>query len=230
MGVAGNGELHLVAFGRERYHGGAMCRLRCEHRRLFSSGLSTSMRVNQRHRYNLGDRCCWKLAHCRCNRRPRTEVCDDVLDVALALVTHLVQYVSVVGRRQVGCEERDGGECNRALRERIQHDRKPSCRPRRLDASVCRVLRELERPRAVSEERRAAVTEIQLSRIDMGEQGDEPYRWRAARFLRRTSPRRGVPNPTGGKRFPESSFLLITSSFSDTQNGPSAANDIRWPR
>ena len=66
------------------------------------------------------------------------------------------------------------GERHRTIGEQVQNDRIPARRPRGFDSPVGRVLREVEHLRAVREERRAAFTEIEASRIEVGEQGHKP--------------------------------------------------------
>jgi hypothetical protein len=55
------------------------------------------------------------------------------------------------------------------FREQVQDHRKLSCGAGDLDAEVRGVFGQVEDPRAVGEERRAAFAEIQASRVDLHE-------------------------------------------------------------
>ena len=82
----------------------------------------------------------------------------------------------MVGRRQVRCQERDGGERHRSVGQQVQHDWEPARCTRGFDAPIGRVLREMQNLRAVSEEGRAALAEIQPAFVQLRQQRNEPGR------------------------------------------------------
>jgi hypothetical protein len=160
--LARNGELHLVAFRRERPHNGGTRRRWREHevRIVVHSGSSTG-----RHRSILQRLRHRKLADGRRHRGPRAQARHNVLDVALALLTSLVQNLAVVVRGQMGRQQRDRRQRHRAVAQQIENDREPAGGPRCLDPPVGRVLREMQHLRAIGEERRAALAEVQSSLV-----------------------------------------------------------------
>ena len=67
-----------------------------------------------------------------------------MFDVALALVTRFVQNLAVVGIRQVGRQECDGRERDRASGQQLQHNRKPARGPSGFDSSIGGVLGQVQ--------------------------------------------------------------------------------------
>jgi hypothetical protein len=101
-------------------------------------------------------------------------------------VPRALENVSMVVRSQMWREQTNGRDVQRSIGQQVHHERESACRPRGLDPAICRMLRQVERLRAVGEERRVAFTEIQPSCIHFGEQRDE-MRGRCTFLLRRAS-------------------------------------------
>ena len=68
-------------------------------------------------------------------------------------------------RRQVRRQQTDRGQVHRPVRQQLQDDRKAPRGAGGLDPSIGRVLGEAEDLRAVGEERRAALPEIEPPRV-----------------------------------------------------------------
>ena len=87
-----------------------------------------------------------------------------------------LEDIGMIGFSQVRCQERDRGQRQRTLGQQIEDHRKAPRGPRGLDASIRRVLREVQELRAVGEERRAPLAEIQPALVHLRQQRDEPDR------------------------------------------------------
>jgi hypothetical protein len=70
-------------------------------------------------------------------------------------------------------EQPDRAHVQGPLGEKVEHDRKLSAQPSRLDAVVGRVLGEPKDTRAVGEERSVALAQVELARVELGEVADE---------------------------------------------------------
>ena len=105
--------------------------------------------------------------------RLRPDLRDDLLDLTLALEPHRREQLAMIARRQVRGEKADEGQVQRTVRERIEYRREAACRTGRLDASVRRVFGQMEHTRAVGEERRAALGQIEPPRVELGQCGDQ---------------------------------------------------------
>jgi hypothetical protein len=77
---------------------------------------------------------------------------------------------------QEGRQQANRGEVDRAVDKPLQNHWKPACGPRRLDAVIGCVLRQMEHLPAVAEERRAAFGEIQAPRIELHQRSDQRSR------------------------------------------------------
>jgi hypothetical protein len=88
---------------------------------------------------------------------------DEPLDVALALVPRSLQGVAVVRLRQMRRQEPDRGQRQRAVVQAFEDRRKPPRGPSSLDPVVGAALLEVQHLRAVGEERRAALAQVQAA-------------------------------------------------------------------
>ena len=113
------------------------------------------------------------LPNGRCRRRLRVQLCHQFFDVALTHVRGRVEHRAMVVRRQVGRQQRHGGEGDRAAREPVEDQREPARRSSGFYAPVRGVFREVQDARAVGEQRRAALAQIEASSIELGQRGDE---------------------------------------------------------
>ena len=68
----------------------------------------------------------------------------ELLDVSLALVARRVKDLQVVLRCQERRQQANRGEVDGAVDEPLENHREPARRPRRLDAVICGVLRQVE--------------------------------------------------------------------------------------
>jgi hypothetical protein len=80
----------------------------------------------------------------------------------------------MVLRCQVTGEQADGRQRDGSVDQQIEDHGKLARRTCGLDAAVRRVLRQVQRPRAVHEQRRVPLREVQPTRVHFGEQGDQP--------------------------------------------------------
>jgi hypothetical protein len=93
----------------------------------------------------------------------------DFLDVTLAPMARSGQQVQVIRGREVRREQRDRRQREIATFQHLEHNGEPAGDTGRLDATVCRVLGQMEHARAVHKERRASLTTIEPPRIDLCE-------------------------------------------------------------
>ena len=103
-------------------------------------------------------------------------LCDEMLDVPLALVPSRLQKIDMVFRGQVRRKKANSRERNRPAGQELEDPREQSRRARRLDAAVGGVFGEVQDLGAVGEERRAAFAEVESSRVDFHQTGDEVRR------------------------------------------------------
>jgi hypothetical protein len=109
-------------------------------------------------------------------RRFRAQGRNEKFYLALALVPHRSQNFPMVLRREMGCQQSDRRQVDRALGEQVQNYRKaPRCAGR-LDSMIGGMFRQIQELRAVGEEGRAAGAEIQPPRVELGERRDHPRR------------------------------------------------------
>ena len=73
----------------------------------------------------------------------------------------------------MGREQTYGGQGDRAISEQPENERKSSRRSRRLDSGIRRVFGELQRLRAIHEERRIALGQIELSGIHFSKKSNQ---------------------------------------------------------
>ena len=99
-----------------------------------------------------------------------------MLDVALGLVSRLEQELDVVVGGQVRRQERDRRQRHRAIAEHVEHAWTPARGSRRFDPPVRRVLGQMQHLRAVGEERRAALAQIQPALVELRQQCDQADR------------------------------------------------------
>ena len=151
VGFAGNRDLEFVAFRRERADNGRPGRR--WRGRDDDWGLVGQRLGRGRHpaafrwfrRRELSNNCG--------NRWLRVQPGDQVLDLALALVSRILEKCAVVVRRQVPSEQVHRREVNRTVPEQVQDQGELPSRPCGVDATVGRVLGKVQHARAVDEQR-----------------------------------------------------------------------------
>jgi hypothetical protein len=97
-------------------------------------------------------------------------------DLAFALVPRRIEKVSMVSEREMRRQHRDRGQGNFAGGEALENERKPPGRARSLDPAVGRVFGQVQDLGAVREQRRVTFVQVDPSRIEFGECGNEPHR------------------------------------------------------
>jgi hypothetical protein len=98
---------------------------------------------------------------------------DEYLDLPLALPLRLGDDGVEVPWLEMWGEQPHRGEVQGTLGQQIEDGGEPSTRTRSLDAVVCGVLGQTERPRAVAEERAEALAEVEPPGVELGEVCDE---------------------------------------------------------
>ena len=160
-----------------------------------------------------------QLPHRRRHRRLRAQTRHKMLDLALALVSSVVQDLKMVDGRQVRGQQGHRGEGHRPVGQQIQNNWELAGCSRRLDPAIRSVLGEVQHLRAVGEERGAAFGQIQPARVELGERRETSSaverRSCAASACTRASRSWSVKAVNVAIVI----IPLVTSSFSGRQNG-----------
>ena len=114
-----------------------------------------------------------KSSYARWRVRPWALLRYELLDVSLALMTRRLKDLHVILRCQERSKQANRCEVDAAVGEPLENHRKPACGPRRLDAVIGSVLRQVEDLPAIGEERRAAFRQIQAPRVEFHQERDE---------------------------------------------------------
>jgi hypothetical protein len=109
--------------------------------------------------------------------------CNECLDLALPLVAYSLEHLLMVRHRQVRRHEPDGRQRDGTIFERREDGRKAARRAGRLDPVVGGAFGEVQRLRAVREQRRVALAEVEPPRVELHQRAHE--RRRGAAFRRR---------------------------------------------
>ncbi len=112
-------------------------------------------------------------AHRRAHVGSRMQARDDFLDRALALVPRRVEDFAMVRLGEVRAQQADGGQGQLAIAQPLQHQRKPLRRSRRLDAMVGRVLGVVQALRAVREQRRVSLGEVEPAGVEFRKRSEK---------------------------------------------------------
>jgi len=175
-------ELHLIALGRQRDDSSrtSLGRLEgCSRQAWSYRAVAVTGRLRTGRRLLLGRRRCRGVARSRepadqgWNRRLRTQPCEELLHLSLALVPSHVQDFSVVLLSQMGREESHRRQVHRSHLEHLEYDRKTPDHPGGFDAPIGGVLGEMEHLRAIGKQRRAAFGEVETSFVQFREVSDE---------------------------------------------------------
>jgi hypothetical protein len=103
----------------------------------------------------------------------RPQRCDYLLDLPLALVPSGFEDALLIVRGEMWRKQTDRGEVQCTVGEQIEDRRPlPSC-PCGLDSKVGGMFRQVQDLRAVGEERGAALANIQLSDVQLGERRNQ---------------------------------------------------------
>jgi hypothetical protein len=89
--------------------------------------------------------------------------------LALVLVTRTREHVVMIRDRQMRSEQPDRRESEGTLVNQIEDDRKASRGTSGLDSVVCSVLGQMQRLRAIGEERREPFAKIESASVDLHE-------------------------------------------------------------
>ena len=114
-----------------------------------------------------------KFAQRRSECRPRGERGDLLLDLPLRLVRRRVKQSAMILWREVCREQSDSRQRDRTDCQSLDDDRELPRGASRLELVVRGVLRHLQPGRAIREERRAPVREVQPAILELGERRDQ---------------------------------------------------------
>jgi hypothetical protein len=103
----------------------------------------------------------------------------ELFHLALALMPRRSEKLLVVLCGEMRCQQPHGREVDSPAREHFQHDRELAGRTGRLNAAIRSVLRQMQHLRAVREQRRAALAQVQAPAIELRQVGNERRRCHA---------------------------------------------------
>jgi hypothetical protein len=106
----------------------------------------------------------------------RAQRADEFLDIPLRFVRRRCDYAVDILNREVRGDERDGRQVQGTTRDRLEEDREFPRSACGFDSAVSCMLRQVQYLRAVGEQRRATLAEIQPPRIYLREVRDELHR------------------------------------------------------
>jgi hypothetical protein len=98
---------------------------------------------------------------------------NDQFNTSLALIPRSREHIAVILSCEMRPQQSDGRQGNLATFEEPQDDRVVTRRTRSFDASIRRMLGQMEHVGAVHKQRRESFLEVQSSRIDLHQQRDE---------------------------------------------------------
>jgi hypothetical protein len=160
VSLARDGELHLVPFRGERLDLGSpysrLVNSWCHHHVGYGARRCKRSRFGQVQTQACGGRRRSgrrQFSHRRRDFRLRPQRRDDFLNLPLALVPCSREHLAVIAFGEMRRKKTDRGQVEGTVRELCDDDRPLPRRPRRLDSKIRGVLRQVEDPRAVREER-----------------------------------------------------------------------------
>ena len=160
----------------------------------------------------------------RRNGRQGTKRCNEFLDLPLPLVACQREHVLMICRRQVRRQQPDGGQRYGPLIERREDCGEAACRAGSLDAVIGGTLGEVQRVRAVGEQRRVALAQVEPAHVELHQRAHESRSSAAFRRRQTLARWRGAHHRRGVRTIESvTSCALLSRRFSAPQDAASHA-------